>query len=295
MSVFTKMKLAPININIQEPPPPPYPPLKKEEEILKNPKIINENMELIKKDILQKIVKPAEGEEKEYIKRFLNMKPISTHKRFFEINVASPPRFISLVFIDTKNKNIVKLYNYNSCIECNNILVNEIASQIYASSLDCKIKIPTIKKYGMFANENRDEKFSYDTFFYIIMENISDYYKQVGSLEKLELNDEICNIIESRVNEATKCLGNNKFFHNDLHKENVFIDTENMKIGLIDFGKAKLDVNEMYRPKQYLCNKKNYNIGLSPVGVGGKTKRKRHNIKRKTTRKYKKKTKRKLY
>ena len=249
----------------------------------------NPQFNAIYMEVLQQMGNVSES-TKDYILSFLPRNPLSRHKREFDINVRSPPRFISFVYMDTNDRSnkIIKLYNYKGypCNECDDLIVNEIAAQIYAEKfVRCKdksgkrarkdrVKVPTIYNYGKFRNQNKSETYPYNAFFFVVMENISDF-SQLRDLPKHNLSPEICQNIRQSVDNATQCLVDNDFFHNDLHRENVFIDLNNTEdVAFIDFGKTEIgeNANPILSPvkKNFVCGNQTFQIGRSaPISARG--------------------------
>ena len=250
------------------------------------------NLEAIKQQIKNKLEIDDEETNNYVLNLRFNPKNIDqnipVHSRRFYINVYNPPVYKSRIYID--DGVIIKVYNYdcdNMVEKCDSIIINEIASQIYADKyLKCNIKIPKIFNYGKIENPMIDEDYPYNTFFFIIMENISPYI-QLGNLKNKNLTVSQCDMINKSVLDATKCLIDSGFNHNDLHNENIFIDLENIKnVGLIDFGKTSIgspSINLGEVPKTYKCGNLNYGIGDMKNTGGTKRRTKRSTKRRKNS------------
>jgi len=147
---------------------------------------------------------------------------------------------ITQIYNNKKNNEIIKKYTFSKsqikdCID----VLNEIIMQKYALELttkynethDFKFKVPEIYNINYKLNQNND-----NITITIKMEKLN----QSTDNKCLQLNSTIYNEIRNYLN----YLRENHLFHNDTHNENLFfIDDPEYKMGLIDFGKAKTDIN----------------------------------------------------
>ena len=148
---------------------------------------------------------------------------------------------ITQIYNNKKNNQIIKKFTFlkSQIKDCIDVL-NEIIMQKYALKLtteynkthEFKFKIPEIYNINYILNQNNDT-----ITITIKMEklNQSTYNKC------LQLNSTIYQEIKNYLS----YLRDNHLFHNDTHNENLFfIDDPEYKMGLIDFGKAKTDIDQ---------------------------------------------------
>ena len=149
---------------------------------------------------------------------------------------------ITQIYNNKKNNQIIKKFTFtfskSQIKDCIDVL-NEIIMQKYALELttkynethDFKFKVPEIYNINYKLNKNNDT-----ITITIKMEKLN----QSKDNKCLQLNSTIYNEIKNYLS----YLRDNHLFHNDTHNENLFfIDDPEYEMGLIDFGKAKTDIN----------------------------------------------------
>ncbi len=183
---------------------------------------------------------------KQYLLKFLKKRaPISHNNKMFKTPQSPVMYGINSVYIG--DNTVTKIINYRDNPEAEFDIVNEIAMQIYAQKLGkkCNIYVPKILNYGKVilpAELLHDIHMKYGVvhnetcFYYVTMEKIDD-----TPLEYIANNasKEVCETLINKANEASKCLTDNNFYHNDFHANNVFVD-ENNELTLLDYGNATL-------------------------------------------------------
>lgn len=183
---------------------------------------------------------------KQYLLKFLKKRARISHNNKMFKTPQSPVMFgINSVYIG--DNTVTKIINYKDNPESEFDIVNEIAMQIYAQNLGkkCNIYVPKILNYGKVILPGEmlhDIHMKYGVvhnetcFFYVTMEKIDD-----TPLEYIANNasKEHCETVINKANEASKCLTDNNFYHNDFHANNVFVD-ENNELTLLDYGNATL-------------------------------------------------------
>jgi len=189
-------------------------------------------------------------------------------------------------------------------------IILEICLQIYASSLNCGLKIPKIMDYSL----SRDIKDGEETDFLLCqikMEKID-----IIDIKNEENKQKILDNYEyflTTIKNGLDCFEKNGLYHNDTHVDNIGfyndIHVDNIGIGIVlmDFGKATLTNNNRYQSpsgfykeidtkekfQKWLSHEIQPNIGLTFYG-GKKKKNIKKIIKIKTRLRHKNKSKRKL-
>ena len=178
-------------------------------------------------------------------------------------------------------------------INCFFKIILEICLQIYASSLDCGLKIPKIMDYSLSRDKRDDEETDF-LLFQIKMEKID-----IIDIKKPENKQKILDNYEyflKTIKNGLDCFEKNGLYHNDTHIDNIgfYNDTNisNLDISnsigvvLMDFGKATLTNNNRYQSPsgfykeidtkekfdKWLSHTIQPNIGLTFYGGKKKTK-----------------------
>lgn len=168
--------------------------------------------------------------------------------------------------------NILKSYKYLYCNELYDKclttadIINELTFQLYAKSIEqeCGIYVPEIQKYCLYETSNTYYKY----IFIIIMEhvdciNLGEYLKS-KTFSKLELQE-----IKTELEIIIQCMRNKELFHNDLHLNNILVNTTNnpkyiSKYIIIDFGEARIplqnNINKTNKCITHLASLINSNI-----------------------------------
>ena len=287
-----------------------------------NSNIKNEKIKKIAIDILNNIVSQEsdKNEEifniKDYIIKIFDPKKNIHFAREFDLNKhltpngKHPEKLRHYTAILERDDNIIKVFNYQCSHYADFMIILEIAFHLYSSSITerCKYETPNIKNYGRFklSSTERDEKnFDFNCIFYITMSKIQ--YKQLKDyIDIFEENSELCYTFEGKIKAIDKCMNEHSLYHNDLGKNNIFIDENNYdNIGIIDYGVATYkqfsapDYNKKYECPTLLGNNQ-----ISPIGVadidkldlyhmskGGKSKKRRNNKNKRKSRRNRRKSK----
>lgn len=212
-----------------------------------------------------------------------NLTPMVVHaRRQFDTGENTRSHYKSYIY-DVNNM-IIKIINYNCSPLSDYVIIKEIAAQKYAKTLSvpdkCNFETPNVFEIGRFSTsklpESSQDIFEYNCIFFIIMNKLN-YIRLKDYLQSSNFDyDEDCNQLSEEINQVIKCLEDNNLYHNDLHNENILVNTTKSKtthvVGILDYGNASEKPFKIKQPIyncEMLTNIKN--IGsknrMSPISI----------------------------